>query len=100
MVRRHRERADDPEVSREGAARLRELVRKAGLRDDVRDAVREAFRQLGADVAVAVRSSATAEDTAGASYAGMHETYAETWSARLRCSAVCSTAGLRSTESV
>ena len=71
-----RERADDPEALAQGAARLRDLVRKAGLRDDVRNAVREAFEQLGTDVAVAVRSSATAEDTAGASYAGMHETYA------------------------
>ena len=71
-----RERANDPEALAQGAARLRDLVRKAGLRDDVRDAVREAFEQLGTDVAVAVRSSATAEDTAGASYAGMHETYA------------------------
>ncbi len=71
-----REHADDPAALAEGAARLRDLVRKAGLRDDVRNLVRGAVEQLGTDVAVAVRSSATAEDTAGASYAGMHETYA------------------------
>ena len=69
-------RADDPEVLATGAARLRELVRKAALRDDLRAAVVDAYRQLGTDIAVAVRSSATSEDTAGASYAGMHETYA------------------------
>jgi phosphoenolpyruvate synthase/pyruvate phosphate dikinase len=36
----------------------------------------DAYQQLGDDVPVVVRSSATSEDTAGASFAGMHETYA------------------------
>ena len=34
-----------------------------------------AYHRLGVDVPVAVRSSATAEDTAGTSFAGMHETF-------------------------
>src|SRR5690606_23368771 len=35
----------------------------------------EAYARLGDDVPVAVRSSATAEDTAGTSFAGMHQTF-------------------------
>jgi pyruvate,water dikinase len=73
---RARESADDPQALAEGSAELRELVRKAGVPAEVRAAVVDAYRQLGDDVPVAVRSSATAEDTAGASFAGMHETYA------------------------
>jgi pyruvate,water dikinase len=47
--------------------------RKAG--SDVDAAIREAYRKLGDDVVVAVRSSATAEDMAGASMAGQYETF-------------------------
>ena len=39
------------------------------------DAIVAAYRELGDDVAVAVRSSATAEDTESASFAGMNETF-------------------------
>ena len=67
---------DDAEALTEAADRLRALVRKAGVPASVREAVLTAYRRLGSDVAVAVRSSATAEDTAGTSFAGMHETYA------------------------
>ena len=45
----------------------------AWLEDAIRDAY-EALRGEGPDPAVAVRSSATAEDTASASFAGMNET--------------------------
>lgn len=55
---------------------LRDLVRSAGVPDELRRAITAAYAELGDDVAVAVRSSATSEDTAGASFAGMHETYA------------------------
>lgn len=68
--------ADDPTVLSELSERLRSLVRKAGVPAGVRDEVLAAYRRLGADVAVAVRSSATAEDTAGTSFAGMHQTFA------------------------
>lgn len=54
---------------------LRTTVRQAGIPDDVRAAVMEAFRGLGEGARVAVRSSATAEDTAEASFAGMNETF-------------------------
>lgn len=55
--------------------RLQELVRKAGLPGDLRRVVMEAYRRLGDSVPVAVRSSATAEDTAGTSFAGMNQTF-------------------------
>jgi pyruvate,water dikinase len=56
-------------------AQARELVRQTPVPDDLAAAVREAYEQLGEGVAVAVRSSATAEDTASASFAGMNETF-------------------------
>jgi len=54
---------------------LRSTVRAAGVPDDVRSVVQAAFDELGEGARVAVRSSATAEDTAEASFAGMNETY-------------------------
>lgn len=54
----------------------RELVLDADVPDEVVDAVRSAYAGLdGAEAAVAVRSSATAEDTEAASFAGMNETF-------------------------
>ena len=67
---------DDPGALTAASDRLQELVRKAGPPPEVADAVLAAYHRLGVDVPVAVRSSATAEDTAGTSFAGMHETFA------------------------
>lgn len=49
------------------------LAASGMLRDDLREAIVQAYEQLGAG-AVAVRSSATAEDLPQASFAGQHET--------------------------
>lgn len=68
--------ADDPVALGEASERLRELVHKAVVPIDVSQEVASTYRTLGPDVAVAVRSSATAEDAPGTSFAGMHETYA------------------------
>lgn len=61
------------------AARLRKIVASAklpqGLESQIGDAYRQLSREFGRNVAVAVRSSATAEDLPGASFAGQHETY-------------------------
>lgn len=65
----------DPAALSAAAERLQGLVRAAGVADDVRDRVIEAYEKLGEDVPVAVRSSATAEDGEGTSFAGMHDTY-------------------------
>ena len=59
------------------AAAARAAVLEAPFPQAVADAVRTAYARLepGADAAVAVRSSATAEDLPGASFAGQQDTY-------------------------
>jgi cytochrome P450 len=57
------------------SARLRALVETTPMPAAVADAIRTAYRGLGDDVPVAVRSSATAEDSADASFAGQQDTY-------------------------
>ncbi len=61
------------------AAKARKLVYKATDMPRIRDEIAVAYRQLereyGANVAVAVRSSATAEDLPTASFAGQHESF-------------------------
>jgi pyruvate,water dikinase len=59
---------------------VRTLVEAAGLTDEIADAVAGAYDRLCNDcavddVAVAVRSSATCEDAADASFAGEHDSY-------------------------
>src|SRR3989344_5550792 len=59
--------------------KIREVILKAILPQDLQDKVTEAYLQMekkyGENVDVAVRSSATAEDLPGASFAGQQETY-------------------------
>ena len=61
------------------SARLRDMVVSAQLPDGLEDTIRSAYQSLckdhGRNTAVAVRSSATAEDLPEASFAGQHETY-------------------------
>jgi pyruvate,water dikinase len=68
------------------AAAARAVVSAATDREDLRREVAEAYRQLeqeyGANVAVAVRSSATAEDLPTASFAGQHESFLNIQGAR------------------
>ena len=63
----------------ERAKRARDIVYQATGTETLRGAISEAYRRLeteyGPDVAVAVRSSATAEDLPTASFAGQHESY-------------------------
>lgn len=59
---------------------IRKLILAAPLPDELADNLRDAYARLAErtmlhDPAVAVRSSATAEDLPGASFAGQHETY-------------------------
>lgn len=65
---------DDPAILTRTAGRLQALVRSAGVPEALRTAVLDAYVRLG-EPRVAVRSSATAEDTASTSFAGMNETY-------------------------
>jgi pyruvate,water dikinase len=67
--------AGDPGRFDEMCAKMKALVLQAGMAADVRDRILEAYRAMGADSFVAVRSSATGEDGADASFAGMNETF-------------------------
>jgi pyruvate,water dikinase len=61
------------------AAKAREIIYKAMDTGPIREQIVEAYRRLereaGTGVAVAVRSSATAEDLPTASFAGQHESF-------------------------
>jgi rifampicin phosphotransferase len=59
----------------ERSAAVRDLILKQPIPRDLEDAIRAAYQALGAEAQVAVRSSGTAEDTAQASFAGLHDTY-------------------------
>lgn len=66
---------DDPDSLAGHSAELRELVLQVELPATLREAVLEAYHHLGGEQSVAVRSSATDEDTSATSFAGMHESY-------------------------
>jgi phosphoenolpyruvate synthase/pyruvate phosphate dikinase len=57
------------------SAEIRQSLEEIVLPEDVSAAIIGALAQLGARVACAVRSSATAEDLPTASFAGQHDTY-------------------------
>ncbi|NVN88306.1 MAG: phosphoenolpyruvate synthase [Rhodopseudomonas sp.] len=69
----------DVEKLAKHAAEARDIVYRATATGPLRDHIDRAYRQLeteyGANVAVAVRSSATAEDLPSASFAGQHESF-------------------------
>ncbi|MBU3748964.1 MAG: phosphoenolpyruvate synthase, partial [Mycobacterium sp.] len=56
-------------------AAMKDIVQRAGMAEEVRDGILAAYRAMGTDCFVAVRSSATGEDGADASFAGMNETF-------------------------
>ena len=68
---------DDTGSLREAADAAREAVGSSEMPDWLSEAIRKAYAELSPDgqTPVAVRSSATAEDTASASFAGMNETF-------------------------
>jgi pyruvate,water dikinase len=69
----------DVETLAKRAAEAREIVYQATATEQIREQITFAYRQLeteyGTNVAVAVRSSATAEDLPSASFAGQHESF-------------------------
>jgi pyruvate, water dikinase len=67
--------ADDPSELADAAQALQTMVHDAGMPEDIQTQALQAYAELGDDVRVAVRSSATAEDTAEASFAGMNATF-------------------------
>jgi pyruvate,water dikinase len=71
---------NDPAQYEIASKKIRELIESTPMPKDVADAVKSAYEELCKklnlkDVFVAVRSSATAEDLADASFAGQQETY-------------------------
>lgn len=67
--------ADDPASLEAAAQQAQALVGSTPIPDTLRTAILAAYHALGANVAVAVRSSATSEDTEGTSFAGMNQTF-------------------------
>ena len=66
-------RPDDPEALEAASAAIRERFAAGSVPDHLTRAVRDAYTALG-EPPVAVRSSATAEDLPGMSFAGQHDT--------------------------
>src|SRR5918993_1002719 len=68
---------EDPAAFEEVAGGIRTLFSGGHVPEEMAEEIRAAYHELGQDAQtpVAVRSSATAEDLAGASFAGQQETY-------------------------
>jgi phosphoenolpyruvate synthase/pyruvate phosphate dikinase len=64
----------EPEARKAILSELRQTIINAPLADTIRDDIENYYRTLAAD-RLAVRSSATAEDLPGHSFAGQYETY-------------------------
>jgi pyruvate,water dikinase len=65
----------DPRALDAAAKNVRKLISQAEVPEDLAKDIIEAYQKLGDGTPVAVRSSATAEDLPGASFAGQQETY-------------------------
>jgi len=73
-------KSKDPKAFEEASARIRKVIEEESIPDDIAKAIAENYRKLceklgKANVPVAVRSSATAEDLPGASFAGQQDTF-------------------------
>lgn len=74
---------------REAEPQIRSLFAGLPLADEMRWVILEHYRALGPSVPVAVRSSATAEDLATASFAGQQETFLNVIGEEALLQAVC-----------
>jgi pyruvate,water dikinase len=71
---------NDPKQYDAASKKIRKLIEKSAVPEKIKKAVKSAYRELNKklnlkNTFVAVRSSATAEDLPGASFAGQQETY-------------------------
>jgi pyruvate,water dikinase len=71
---------NNPKQYDAASKKIRKLIEKSAVPEKIENAVKSAYKELNKrlnlkDVFVAVRSSATAEDLPGASFAGQQETY-------------------------
>ncbi|MGD0902347.1 MAG: PEP/pyruvate-binding domain-containing protein [Terracidiphilus sp.] len=67
--------ASDPATLDQASEQIQSLFGQGAIPGDIAEAIRRWYGELGADTPVAVRSSATAEDLPGLSFAGQLETY-------------------------
>lgn len=65
----------DPVGLERKAAEIRQFIVNAAMPGQVASAIASAYDRVGETTFVAVRSSGTAEDLEGASFAGLHDTY-------------------------
>src|SRR3954452_17791790 len=75
LDRLSRLRVDDQEAIRALSADVRRTVEGIAIPDDIAAAVKSSLAALGEQAAYAVRSSATAEDSPTASFAGQQDSY-------------------------
>ena len=66
---------DDPDRLEEAAGRAGDIISRLEVPKDLKSAILAGYHGLGEWVAVAVRSSATAEDAEDTSFAGMNSTF-------------------------
>ena len=66
---------DDPKALEEASLQMRKLAEQLRLPPALEQEITAAYEALGPDARVAVRSSATSEDTGTTSFAGMHESF-------------------------
>ncbi len=66
---------EDSEGARALSAEIRHHIEQLTIPDEVERAITAAVRRFAGDTPLAVRSSATAEDSPTASFAGQHDTY-------------------------
>ncbi|BCY17245.1 phosphoenolpyruvate synthase [Leptolinea sp. HRD-7] len=66
---------DDPDMLEQASAQIRAAFQAGSMPADLRDEIRAAYSKLEKNCAVAVRSSATAEDLPDMSFAGQQDTY-------------------------
>jgi pyruvate,water dikinase len=67
--------ADAPATLERASEQIQALIAQGTIPGDIAETIRHWYDELGKDVPVAVRSSATAEDLPGMSFAGQLETY-------------------------
>ena len=66
---------NDPVTLDRASAQIQSLFAQGAIPGDIAETIRRWYGELGADIPVAVRSSATAEDLPGMSFAGQLDTY-------------------------
>lgn len=67
--------AQDENQLKKACEKIRSSIQQANIPEDMLDEIKLSYLKMGDKVRVAIRSSATAEDLADASFAGQQETY-------------------------